>query len=195
MTNREKYKNAFSVLEPSDNISWEVKKMKALKKKKMKKAAVAAVAVVGILALGSGSAYAANIGGIQRQIQIWTHGEQTEATITFDGKGGYTQSYVDEDGNVCESGGGGVAYDIFGRERPLTEEELMEEALTDDLQVMQEDGKTMIYFRDQVIDITDKFEDGVCYIEVDGGDKHYYVSVLENGNTCISEDKFYNPAE
>ena len=195
MTNREKYKNAFSVLEPSDNISWEVKKMKALKKKKMKKAAVAAVAVVGILALGSGSAYAANIGGIQRQIQIWTHGEQTEATITFDGEGGYTQTYVDEDGKVRESGGGGVAYDIFGRERPLTEEELMEEALTDDLQVMQEDGKTMIYFRDQVIDITDKFEDGVCYIEVDGGDKHYYVSVLENGNTCISEDKFYNPAE
>ena len=195
MTNREKYKNAFSVLEPSDNISWEVKKMKALKKKKMKKAAVAAVAVVGILALGSGSAYAANIGGIQRQIQIWTHGEQTEATLTFDGEGGYTQSYVDEDGKVCESGGGGVAYDIFGRERPLTEEELMEAALSNDLEVMQEDGKTLIYFRDQVIDITDKFEDGVCYIEVDGGDKHYYVSVLENGNTCISEDKFYNPAE
>ena len=196
MTNSEKYKKAFSVLEPSDNISWEVEKMKLLEKKKNKKIAVAAVAVIGVLVLGSSSAYAANVGGIQRQVQIWMHGEQTEATLTFDGNGGYTKTYVDENGETQEEGGGGVAFDFFGRERPLTEDELMEEALTDDIQAeFQDDGKTILYFRDQVIDITDKFEDGVCYIEVDGGDKHYYVSVAEDGALSISEEKYCDPRE
>ncbi|MCR4673786.1 MAG: hypothetical protein K5675_02155, partial [Lachnospiraceae bacterium] len=132
--------------------------MKVLEKKKIKKVAVAAVAVVGVLVFGSASAYAANVGGIQRQIQIWTKGELTDATVTFDGEGGYTTTYTDENGETQEMSGGGVAYDIFGNERPLTEEELMEDAEMNDVEVVIEDGKTTVYFMDQVMDITDKFK-------------------------------------
>ncbi len=190
MTNSEKYKKAFSVLEPSDKISWEVEKMKAIEKKRHRKIAAAAVAIVGVLVLGSGSAYAANVGGIQRQIQLWTRGELTDATITFDGKGGYTTTYTDENGETQEMSGGGIAYDIFGNERPLTEDELMEDAGMNDVEVAIEDGRITVYFMDQVIDITDKFKDGICHVHLTGNGKEYFLTVGENGNYTLSEDKY-----
>ena len=69
MTNKEKYKQACSVLHTSENFSMEVKKMAMEKKRKINVAAAAAA--VCVLAAGAGGSYAANVGGIQRTIQLW----------------------------------------------------------------------------------------------------------------------------
>lgn len=69
MTNHEKYKKAFSVLQPSPRSLQEVENMARLQKRTKIKTAAAVVA--GCIVLGSsGTAYAANVGGIQRTVQL-----------------------------------------------------------------------------------------------------------------------------
>lgn len=82
MTNKERYKQAFSVLHTSDQFSVEVENMSRLNKKHNMKVAAAALAGCILLAGGTGSAYAANVGGIQRTVQVWLHGDQTTANMT-----------------------------------------------------------------------------------------------------------------
>ena len=127
MTNKEKYKQAFSVLHTSDNFSMEVQKMALAKKKRTGTHMAAAIAACVLLAGGTGTAYGANVGGIQRTIQLWIHGDQTKATMEINPDSSYSLSYQDENGNTVEMGGGGVAIEPDGSERPLTAEELMEE--------------------------------------------------------------------
>jgi len=127
MTNREKYKQAFSVLQSSDKISQEIERMAIMNKKAKMRTAAAAAAVCAVLAGGSGIAYAGDIGGIQRTVQLWVHGDQTTATFEYDGEGTYHISYPLENGEVGEREGGGIAYESDGTERPLTEEEILEQ--------------------------------------------------------------------
>ena len=82
MTNKERYKQAFSVLHTSDQFSVEVENMSRLNKKHNIKVAAAALAGCILLAGGTGSAYAGNVGGIQRTVQVWLHGDQTTANMT-----------------------------------------------------------------------------------------------------------------
>ena len=70
MTNKERYKQAFSVLHTSDQFSVEVENMSRLNKKHNMKVAAAALAGCIFLAGGTGTAYAANVGGIQRTVQV-----------------------------------------------------------------------------------------------------------------------------
>ena len=126
MTNKEKYKQAFSVLHPSEPISLEVEQMVKIQKKHKFQIAAAILAAC-ILVGGSGTVYAANVGGIQRTIQLWIHGDQTDATLNVNEDGSYTLNYSDKDGKKAEQGGGGVAFDANGNERPLTEDEIMDE--------------------------------------------------------------------
>ena len=69
-----------------------------------------------VLAL-SGAAYAADFGGIQRTVQLWFHGEQTDAVMTIH-PDEYTVDFTDKDGNAHQRGGGGVAFHKGGTERP-----------------------------------------------------------------------------
>ena len=78
MTNGEKYKKAFSVLQTSKGSLQEVENMAKLQKRTKMKTAAAVIAGCIILG-GTGTAYAANVGGIQRKVQIWLHGDQTQA--------------------------------------------------------------------------------------------------------------------
>ena len=80
MTNGEKYKKAFSVLQTSKGSLQEVENMAKLQKRTKMKTAAAVIAGCIILG-GTGTAYAANVGGIQRTVQIWLHGDQTQATL------------------------------------------------------------------------------------------------------------------
>ena len=73
MTNGEKYKKAFSVLQTSKGSLQEVENMAKLQKRTKMKTAAAVIAGCIILG-GTGTAYAANVGGIQRTVQIWLHG-------------------------------------------------------------------------------------------------------------------------
>ncbi len=131
MTNHEKYKQAFSCVKPRDGFLrdgflTEVTQMEN-KKKHFHLNKIAAMAAAFALVVGSAHvAYAHNVGNIQRILQLWIHGDQTQVTMEFDGSGNYDMEYTDADGNVHQQGGGGVAFDSDGTERPLTEEELLE---------------------------------------------------------------------
>lgn len=189
MTDREKYKKTFSALEPERDYleritNAEVIKMKERKHVSIPKLIAACVAVVAILAAMTAGAYAADIGGIQRKIQIWTKGELTDAelNITTDGSSSeYTLSYTDENGETRKSEGGGIAYDFFGRERALTEDEIIEH-LNEPQVVPEDDGRIMLYCRDQKMDLTDKFEDGVCYVKLTVDGKPLYITVTKEGD-------------
>ena len=193
MTNKEKYKQAFSGLHPLEPISLEVKQMVKIQKKHKFQVA-AAILTAFILVGGTGTVYAANIGGIQRTIQLWIHGDQTDATLDVKEDGSYSLNYSDENGKEVEQGGGGVAFDADGTERPLTEEEIMEQINMPEVEY-EEDGSIWVYYENQKIEITDKFDnDKVCYVKIKGNEKTLYLTVKYQNGYCISEDKYPSPA-
>lgn len=188
MTNKEKYQRTFSALHASEDCIREVKTMKKTSRKYVSKLVVAVAAAVMVLALAS-VAYAADVGGIQRTVQIWLHGDQTDAVMVVD-NGSYTLTYEDENGETHERGGGGVAYDIFGRERPLTEEELLEGLDGPEVEY-KDDGSVWVYYRDQKIEITDKFDkDGFCYVTVMEDEHPLYVTVKYQEGLCAMTNRY-----
>lgn len=193
MTNKEKYKQAFSVLQTSGEISLEVENMAIMNKKAKMKAAAAIISTCLILAGGSGIAYAADIGGIQRTIQLWINGDQTSATFEYNSEDGtYNISIPSEDGETKEYGGGGVAIDDDGTERPLTESEVME-TLNDPEVEYNDDGSVWVYYYDQKIEITDKFEDSVCYLKLSNEDETLYMTIKYQDGWCTSPHKYVDP--
>ncbi len=152
----------------------------------------AATAAACILVVGCATtAYAANVGGIQRTLQRWIHGDQTQVTVEFDGKGHYDMSYADENGEHKQSGGG-VAINPDGSERPLTEEELMMDLNAPEVEY-EEDGKVYVYWYDQKVDITDKFEDGICYVKLVNDKEEIYMTVRYQDGWSTSTNKFLEP--
>ena len=169
--------------------------MSRLNRRQKLKTIAAAIAACLIVTIGTGTAYAADVGGIQRKVQMWIHGDQTDVTLKIDSDGSYTGKYTDKDGNEKEFGGGGVAYDWNGTERPLTEEEIMEEMNAPDVEY-EDDGKVMLYYKNQSVDITDKFDkDGVCYVKLEDGDGVLYVTVKYNNGFSTSSDRYIMPYE
>ena len=192
MMNKEKYKRAFSVLKPSEISFQEVDNMARLQKKTRIKTA-AAIVTGCILIGGTGTAYAANVGGIQRTIQLWIHGDQTAATLNVSDDGTYTMEYYDEDGNLSQSGGGGIAMDADGTTRPLTEAELLAEIDSPEVEY-EEDGSVWVYYHNQSIEITDKFnEDKVCYVKIADGNKTLYLTVKYQNGYSYSPQKNIEP--
>ena len=170
MTNKEKYRQAFSVLQTSGDFSMEAEQM-AMRQKhhKMKTIAAAAAACI-ILAGGVGTAYAADLGGIQRTIQLWINGDSTEMQ------------------------GGGVAMDGDGAERPLTEDEIMEQINQPDVEY-EDDGSVWLYYKDQKLDITDRFKDGICYVKLTDGEETLYLTVKYENGYAVSKSKYISPQE
>ena len=76
MTNRERYKQAFSALQTSATQSMEVEMMAMIQKKHKKNIAVAAAVACAALIGVSGTVYAADIGGIQQKVRIWMYGKE-----------------------------------------------------------------------------------------------------------------------
>lgn len=192
MTNKEKYKQAFSTMRISDEFSLEVKRMTTTNKKTRINQLVASIAAC-VLIVGSATvAYATDFGGIQRTLQLWMHGEQSDVTIQFDGNGNYDMNYIDEDGNSQYRGGGGIAYDMFGNERPLTEEELMQELTAPEVSY-KEDGSVWVYWFNQKIDITNKFENNICYVKLENGAKTLYMTIKYKDGYSTSPHKYMKP--
>lgn len=137
------------------------------------------------------TAYAADIGGIRRKIQIWLHGEQTTAVLDVQ-NGQYT--LTDEEGSFIR-GGGGVAFEPDGSERPLTEEEILEHLDQPDLQ-HKEDGTVWVYYHGQKIEITDRFdENGICYLELRDGETVLYATIEKDGGMATSPVAYVPPGE
>lgn len=146
-----------------------------------------------VLALGS-VAYASDLGGIQRTVQLWLNGEMTDATLTVN-EGSYTLRYPDKDGIEHEMGGGGIAIEDDGTERALTEEEMLEHLNEPEVEE-REDGTVTVYYLDQKLDVTDKFnEDGVCYVQLEGGEKTIYMTIKRGNGYATSTTKYILPNE
>ncbi|WP_278885550.1 hypothetical protein [[Ruminococcus] torques] len=199
MTDRGKFKSTFEKLHASPDVLEEVMEMtkkegNAPVKKKCFSYKIAAVIAMAVIVLGTGSmAYAKNWGGIQRIVQIWIHGEQTDAVFKVD-SGKYTLEYEDADGQTISQSGGGVAFNADGTERALTEEELWSEANAPEV-VYEEGGSVWVYYLDQKIDITDKFEDDVCYIELKVDDEIRYMTVKYQNGYAMSPYSYVQPDE
>lgn len=181
MTNKEKYKKAFSTLHASDKNFLEVDFMEKNKKAYRMKKTLAACAAVSVIFGSMTAAYAADLGGIQEKLTIWLHGEQTQVNVNGDGSGNYTYTYTDEDGNTREMGAGGVAFDENGNEIPLPAEDVL--TTTNHEVDVDKDGRIWLYYYDQKIDITDQFEqDGICRVAVTHAQETAYFTIQGNGD-------------
>ena len=198
MTEKEKFQRAFAPLHASPDTMTEVMKMTEQKRNKsaLHRAGTLGLAAALVLALGS-AAYAANFGGIQRTVQLWFKGDQTDAIITVD-QGKYTILYADEDGAEHEMGGGGIAVEDDGTERPLTEEELLEQLNQPEV-IYQDDGTVMLYYRGQSLDITDRFdENGVCHVLLrDGadGERTLFITINYKDGYSYNSTKYEDPSD
>lgn len=193
MTNKEKYKQAFSALHPSNPIDLEETTMKNPKTRILFRPVAAVICVVLLFSCAT-AAYAADIGGIRRTVQLWIRGDQTSAVMDIQ-DGHYTVSYEDTAGNAHEFGGGGVAFNPDGSERPLTEEEIMEHLNHPEVEY-RDDGTVWIYYMEQAMEITDQFnEDNVCFIQLKNGADTLYVTVKYDNGYAMSPSAFVQPWE
>lgn len=192
MTNKEKYKKAFSAVRPSNVLSLEVEKMKKIKRQHIIKTMAASIAGCVIFMASATVAYAMDAGGIQRTIQLWFHGDCTNVTIEFDGDGTYSMGYTDADGNENFMVGGGIEIAPDGSEIPMSDEDLLETLMMPDVEY-KDDGSVWVYWLDQKVDITDKFIDGVCYVQLVKGEEIMYVTVKYMGGYAADYHKFADP--
>ena len=112
-------------------------------------------------------------GGVQRTVQLWLNGEMTDATLTVK-NGHYTVNYTDSEGNERERSGGGVAFEPDGTERALTEEELFEHLNEPEVE---------------------EREDGICYVQLEGGEKTIYMTIKRGNGYATSTTKYILPNE
>ena len=84
MTEQERFQRAFAPLHaPSDTLTEVMKMTEQTHRKSGRRTAVIALAAALLLATGS-AAYAADLGSIQRRVQLWLHGDQTDAVMTVE---------------------------------------------------------------------------------------------------------------
>ena len=204
-SDKERYKRAFAAVKPSEEfrVQTEVRAAAAgnehdaavaaaSRRSHMKRWVAAACAIVIALG-GSTAAYAADLGGIQRTVQVWLNGEMTNATLDVNEIAG-TYTITDSNGEVIESGGG-VAYNPDGSERPLTAEEMEDFVVnTPDVQVM-DGGAFVLTYKGRQYDITDEFADGeeYCYITLNDGGETLYITAFRDGGLASSSDKYMIP--
>lgn len=197
MTDKEKIQKTFDKLHASPDVLTEVlnmtteKKAIPIRRKRYTTKIAAAVAAL-VLIIGSGSAaYAMDLGGIQRIVQVWIHGDQTNAIFTID-EGTYTLDYTDENGKEVHRGGGGVAFNADGSERPLTEEELWSEINAPEVEY-EDDGRVIVYYLNQQLDITDKFENDICYLQLQVDGETRYMTVKYQNGYVMSPHGYVQP--
>lgn len=179
MTNRERYKQAFSALQTSGKISLEVEDMVKLQKKHRKNIAAAAAAICAALIGVSGTAYAADIGGIQEKVSIWINGKEEEVVITGKGDGSYTLHFESGDDNQV-MGGVAIGEDENGdtTERWLSPDELVI-TINQSANIAEDaDGRVWVYYYDQKADVTDLFdEEGICKVKLTHEGQTIYLEI------------------
>ena len=194
MTEQERFQRAFAPLHaPSDTLTEVMKMTEQTHRKSGRRTAVIALAAALLLATGS-AAYAADRGSLQRREQRGRHGDQTDAVMTVE-PGHYTLEYTDENGETQQRGGGGVAFEPDGTERPLTPEELMEHLNAPEVSY-EDDGSVWIYYYGEKLDITHQFDDdGVCYVPLTNGEETVYLTVKYQNGYAMSSQKYLSPHE
>lgn len=172
MTNKERYKQAFSTLHSSGQFTLDVEEMEQIQKMHRKNMAVAAAVACAVAIGAGGTAYAADIGGIQQKISIWIRGAQTEVHVTENGEngsGGYTFTYSQE-GGTKEISGGGVSLD--------------------------DSGRVWVYYYDQKVEITDAFdESGACSLTLTHDDETVYLEITKHEDGRYSYEQTSIPGD
>lgn len=199
MTDNERYKRTFDAVASSKMKKLEAEDIMGNNNKvvrfRARGVAVALAAVVLLLGI-CGGAYAADVGGIQSKLQVWVRGEMTDVTLDISTEGtgsSYTMEYTDENGENVKIEGGGVAYDFFGRERPLTEEEIIEHLNAPEV-VYEDDGTVWVFCGEQKVEITDDFDEkGVCHVKLISDGKPIYMTVNYQGGWATDTRKFPKP--
>lgn len=199
MTDREKFQKTFEKLHASPNVITEVlnmteeKKNYSMKKRRISGIAAAVMALALVTGVG-GVAYANDFMGIQRTVQLWIHGDCTDAVLTAE-NGTYTLEYTDANGETVQQGGGGVEISPDGTERPLTAEEFLDNINNTPDVVYEADGSVWIYYRDQKWEITDKFEDDFCYIQLTIGGQTKYITVMYRNGYAVDSHRYADPED
>lgn len=133
-----------------------------------------------------------------KHIQLWILGDQTTAVMDIQNSE-YTLTYQDADGNPHVQVGGGVVINPDGSERPMTDEEIMERVMKEAQRPevdFRKDGSTWVYYMDQAMDITDKFnDDGICFVQLKNGSDILYLTVKYQDGFATSPDGFVQPEE
>ncbi len=182
MTNKERYKQAFSALQPSDFLTWEDEDMRKIQKKHKLNIAVAAAVACAVIIGVPGTVYAADIGGIREKISMWLYGTEKEVEITGNGAGGYTFTY-EHNGQMEEMGAGGVSIGDDGSETWLSAAELAEDMNTHADVDTDDAGRVWVYYYDQQTDITDLFdEEGICRIKLSHEGTVSYLKVIREAD-------------
>lgn len=191
MTNQEKYKKVFSALHTSEQFSVEVNDMKK-RSYVINRVATAACASLLVIFGSMSVGYAANIGGFRQVVQTWLHGKTVESVVESTEDGSYTVTYQG-DGETLTVSGGGVTIDANGEERPVTADEYMGMLSMPEAE-KAEDGRIWLYYKDQTVEITDRFQDGICRIQLQDGDRKAYITVEDNHGggyaTTLSENAY-----
>ena len=174
MTNKEKYKQAFSVLHMSKEIPFNViSTFVPSKKIRLTPALIACLCVT--LLLGSmTAAYAADIGGIRSIVYAWIHGTKTEVEIKTGTDGGYDFIYQ-EDGTIHRNRGGGIGVSDDGREEGLSADDVIQGIA---VQLDKKgDGSIFLYYHNRAIDVTDYLIDNACKIYIIEGNQNIYFDI------------------
>lgn len=196
MTNKERYKQAFSALHTSAQLSLEVEEMALLQKKRRNTTIAAAIAACAIIIGGSGTAYAADVGGIQEKLSMWFHGARTEVEVSDNETGGYTFRYQTENGETAFQGAGGVVINDDGSITQLSAEELIDDINRNAAVETDESGAVWVYYYDQILNITDLFdEDGICRILLSHDGGLLYLKVLREQDGFCSYSQNTEPLD
>lgn len=182
MTDRERYKRAFDLIGPSENMDImeyvEEKEMKERKPNRFFRKVGAVLAALAVTVGLGAVAYASDLGGIRKPVSIWLHGEMTEAVIEQVGDGAFEVTYPD--GHKRSTGG---MVEDGGKMRGATMDEIIEQLLTEVDLEYDENGNYWIYIRDHKIDISDQIaEKGYAQVKVKDGVLADYITVVPDGN-------------
>lgn len=191
MIDKQQYQRTFGVLHASGDFLKEDITMQTTKHFSMRKVSLLCAAVILIFSIST-VCYAADVGGIRRTIQLWIHGDQTDAIMEIQ-DGQYQVTYEDQQGNLHQQSGGGIAIEPDGSERPVTEEEILEHLNSPEVEY-KDDGTVWVYYRNQSLEITDRFDaDGVCYVQLKNGDDILYLTVRYQDGYSTSTNAFVQP--
>lgn len=191
MIDKQQYQRTFGVLHASGDFLKEDITMQTTKHFSMRKVSLLCAAVILIFSIST-VCYAADVGGIRRTIQLWIHGDQTDAIMEIQ-DGQYQVTYEDQQGNLHQQSGGGIAIEPDGSERPVTEEEILDHLNNPEVEY-KDDGTVWVYYRNQSLEITDRFDaDGVCYVQLKNGDDILYLTVRYQDGYSTSTNAFVQP--
>lgn len=172
---KETYKKAF---EPVQCIAPIQVEEKTMKKRKTKLYFGLACSVL-VLVLGGGTlCYAEDIGGIRTQIEGWFQGKKEKIVAVPNETIGY--EFYKEGESEPFMGGGGVEYDVFGREIALSAEDVLENNATS---IEIQDGKVMLYDHELTFDITEYIKNGKAKVCIIRNNQKYFWDIEVNDSS------------